>query len=58
MVGVGFIPVVGWMISGSYFLADIATLTITGKSLGGHFDEEYNEYFDKPLDEPLKSWKD
>ena len=58
MLGASFIPVVGWMIGGGYFLADIATLTITGKSIGGHFDEEYNEYFDKPLNEPLKSWKD
>jgi len=45
MVGVGFVPVVGWMISGSYFLADIATLTITGKSIG--------DYLDDAVDEPI-----
>jgi peptidoglycan hydrolase-like protein with peptidoglycan-binding domain len=53
MVGVGFIPVVGWAISGTYFLADITTLTITGKGLGGYFDEEVNELFDRPVDKPL-----
>jgi hypothetical protein len=49
MVGASFIPVVGWMIGGGYFLADIATLTMTGKSIGGHLDDEYSEHFDEPI---------
>jgi len=49
MVGASFIPVVGWMIGGSYFIVDIATLSLTGKSIGGHLDDEYNEHFDEPV---------
>ena len=49
MITASFIPVVGWMIGGSYFLADIATLTITGKGIGGHLDDVYNEHFDEPI---------
>lgn len=49
MIGASFIPVVGWMIGGGYFLVDIATLTITGKSIGGHLDDEYSEHFDEPV---------
>lgn len=49
MAGASFIPVVGWMIGGGYFLADIATLTITGKNIGGHLDDEYNKHFDEPV---------
>ena len=43
MVGVATVPVVGWMIGGGYFLADIATLTITGNSIGGHLDNVIDE---------------
>jgi hypothetical protein len=50
MIGVGFIPVVGWVISGSYFLADITTLVITGNSISGHLDNE----MDEPLAELLE----
>ena len=49
MIGASFIPVVGWMIGGGYFLADIVTLTVTGKSIGGHLDDEYSEHFDEPI---------
>jgi hypothetical protein len=49
MIGASFIPVVGWMIGGGYFLVDIATLTVTGKSIGGHLDDEYSEHFDEPI---------
>ncbi len=50
MIIVAGVPVVGWMIGGSYFLADIATLAITGNSIGGHIDNA--------IDEPLMSWTD
>lgn len=43
MVGVSTVPIVGWMIGGGYFLADIATLTITGNSIGGHLDNVIDE---------------
>ncbi len=45
VTGVAFIPVVGWAISGSYFIADIITLGITGESIGGHI----NNAVGKPL---------
>ena len=38
MTGVAFIPVVGWIASGLYFVADIVTEEVTGKSIGGHLD--------------------
>ena len=43
MVGVATVPIVGWMIGGGYFLADIATLTVTGYSIGGHLDNVIDE---------------
>ncbi len=57
MVGVGFVPVVGWIISGGYFLADVATFTMTDKSLGEHIGEGLNDLFDRPLDKPLLDFK-
>jgi hypothetical protein len=36
MTVVGFVPGVGWMISGAYFVADMTTLVATGKSIGDH----------------------
>ena len=42
-VGTSFIPVVSLMIGGGCFLADIATLTITGNSIGGHLDNVIDE---------------
>jgi len=39
------------------FLADIITLKITGKGLSEHIDEEFNEIFDRPTDEPLWDFK-
>lgn len=35
----GFIPGVGWMISGSYFLVNTGVQLYSGKSIGEHFDE-------------------
>jgi len=42
MVGVSTIPVVGWIIGGTYFLADITTLAISGKNIGGYLDDAVN----------------
>jgi RHS repeat-associated protein len=36
MIGVGFIPGVGWAISGAYFIADTATMLSTGQSISQH----------------------
>jgi hypothetical protein len=33
MIGVGFIPAVGWAISGTYFVADMITLGVSGQSI-------------------------
>ena len=35
----GFIPGVGWMISGSYFIVNTGVLLYSGKSIGEHLDE-------------------
>jgi RHS repeat-associated protein len=35
----GFIPGVGWMISGSYFLVNTGVQLYSGKSIGDHLDE-------------------
>jgi len=42
ITGVSFIPGFGWMIGGTYFLADIITKKITGMDIGEHLDSEYN----------------
>ena len=36
MGGVAFIPVVGWGISGTYFVGNLITIGITGQSIGDH----------------------
>jgi hypothetical protein len=36
MIAAGFIPVAGWMISGVYFIANIATEMATGQSISQH----------------------
>jgi len=36
MTVVNFIPCVGWIISGTYFLANFATQLSTGQSIGQH----------------------
>jgi len=38
MVVVTAIPVAGWIIGGAYFVGDLATMGITGKSIGDHLD--------------------
>ncbi len=38
MVGMSAIPVAGWIIGGSYFMADMITLGISGRSIGQHLD--------------------
>jgi len=35
----GFIPGVGWVISGSYFIINTGVMLYTGKSIGEHFDD-------------------
>lgn len=39
MEGVAFIPGVGWIISGAYFIANTAIENATGKSIGQHIAE-------------------
>jgi hypothetical protein len=39
IVGISFIPGWGWIVGGVYFVSDISTLAITGKSIGTHLDE-------------------
>jgi hypothetical protein len=36
MAAVGFVPGVGWIISGIYFFANTATESLTGESIGDH----------------------
>jgi hypothetical protein len=36
MGGVAFIPVVGWGISGAYFVGNLITIGVTGQSIGDH----------------------
>lgn len=36
MGGVAFIPVVGWGISGAYFVGNLLTIGFTGQSIGDH----------------------
>ena len=43
MIGLSTIPVFGWAIGGGYFLADIATLSISGKGIGQHLDDVVDE---------------
>lgn len=42
MEGVGFIPVVGWAISGTYFLSNFIVEHYTGESIGQHLGDLYN----------------
>jgi hypothetical protein len=35
----GFIPGVGWAISGTYFIVNTGVMLSTGKSIGEHFDD-------------------
>ncbi len=39
MVGVSAIPGFGWIVGGAYFLSDMITLGVTGKTIGQHLDE-------------------
>jgi hypothetical protein len=39
MGAVGFIPVVGWAISGAYFIANFVVEEETGESIGQHLGE-------------------
>lgn len=43
MVGVSAIPVVGWVIGGTYFVADMITLGVSGESIGQHLDDYVGE---------------
>ncbi len=36
MGGVAFIPVFGWAVSGTYFVANLVTIGVTGQSIGDH----------------------
>lgn len=38
ITGLGFIPGAGWIIGGSYFIANQLTQMYTGKSIGDHLD--------------------
>lgn len=39
MGGVAFIPGVGWVASGTYFIGNLITIGITGQSIGDHIQE-------------------
>jgi len=39
VTGASMIPVVGWAIGGSYFIADMTTRAITNKSIGDHLND-------------------
>jgi len=43
MGGVAFIPVAGWAISGTYFLANLGTQLITGESIGEHIQGTFTD---------------
>ncbi len=43
MGGVAFIPVAGWAVSGTYFIANIATELITGESIGEHIQGTFTD---------------
>jgi RHS repeat-associated protein len=49
MGGVAFIPVAGWTVSGTYFIANITTELITGQSIGEHIQGTFAD--------PNASWK-
>lgn len=49
MGGVAFIPGVGWVISGVYFIGNIAVEHYTGKSIGEHIGEAFNKLNNDPL---------
>ena len=44
MTAVGFIPGVGWIISGTYFVADMVTELSTGQSIGQHAQNWVNSW--------------
>jgi len=52
MVGVSAIPFAGWIIGGSYFVADMITLGVTGQSIGQHLDN----YVGNPLVDDIYNW--
>ena len=40
---IGFIPGVGWIISGGYCIADVVVEGTTGKSISEHAEEQWNK---------------
>jgi hypothetical protein len=52
MVGITAIPVAGWIIGGAYFVGDLATIGITGKSIGDHLDSAVGS----PLVDNIYDW--
>gem|GEM_PF-3298282 len=51
MGGVAFIPVVGWGISGAYFVGNLITIGVTGQSIGDHIQNSITGQ------DGTKSWK-
>ena len=51
MGGVAFIPVIGWGISGTYFISNLVTIGITGQSIGDHIQGSLTGQ------DGTKSWK-
>jgi len=41
MVGITMIPTIGWIAGGTFFLADMITLGISGQTIGSHLDNAF-----------------
>ncbi|PCH67912.1 MAG: hypothetical protein COC06_10450 [Bacteroidales bacterium] len=52
MVGVSAIPVVGWVIGGTYFVSDMITIGVSGQSIGQHLDDAVGA----PLVNDIYAW--
>jgi len=46
------IPVVGWIIGGGYFVADMITIGVSGQSIGQHLDNAVGT----PLIDDIYNW--
>ena len=44
LIGIGFIPVAGWIIDGAYLITDLVVWGVTGSTIGEKIDEKYGTY--------------
>ncbi|PVZ13331.1 hypothetical protein [Porphyromonas loveana] len=56
ILGVSFIPAVGWIVGGTAFVADVLSLIISGETIGDHLDALSDEIFELENGELLE-WK-